>query len=129
MCDPVLRDNLQIILESIELVEERFSKINQADEFVTGPEGVLLLDAISMRLQVIGETVKKISKIESSLFERYPDVEWSKIMRLRDIISHHYEMVDHEIIFDICENHLPELKSTIQKIIRRENQNDSGNPT
>ena len=86
-----------------------------------------MLDAVSMRLQVIGETVKKINKIEPLLFERYPDVEWSKIMRLRDIISHHYEMVDHEIIFDICENHLPRLKSTIQKIIRKENRNDPGN--
>ena len=86
-----------------------------------------MLDAVSMRLQVVGETVKKINKIEPLMFERYPDVEWSKIMRLRDIISHHYEMVDHEIIFDICENHLPRLKSTIQKIIRKENRNDPGN--
>ena len=127
MPNPILRDNLQVILESIDLIEERFSKINVADEFLTSPEGVLLLDAVSMRLQVIGETVKKINKIEPLLFERYPDVEWSKIMRLRDIISHHYEMVDHEIIFDICENHLPRLKSTIQKIIRKENRNDPGN--
>jgi uncharacterized protein with HEPN domain len=38
-------------------------------------------------------------------------------MRLRDIVSHHYEKVDHEIIFDICQNHLPNLKATISKII------------
>jgi uncharacterized protein with HEPN domain len=121
MHNPILSDNLKIILESIDLIEERFSKINLADDFVTSSEGVLLLDAVSMRLQVIGETVKKIDKIDPSLFDRYPDVEWRKIMRLRDIISHHYEMVDHEIIFDICENHLPGLKSAIQKIMRKAN--------
>lgn len=38
-------------------------------------------------------------------------------MRLRDIVSHHYEKVDHEIIFDICENHLPELQGTIKKMV------------
>lgn len=127
MRNPIVSDNLKIIVESIDLIEERFSKINLADKFVTSPEGVLLLDAISMRLQVIGETVKKIDKIEPSLFEMCPDVEWRKIMRLRDIISHHYEMVDHEIIFDICETHLPRFKSAIQNIIRKENQSNSGN--
>lgn len=60
MHNPILSDNLKIILESIDLIEERFSKINLADDFVTSSEGVLLLDAVSMRLQVIGETVKKI---------------------------------------------------------------------
>lgn len=35
-------------------------------------------------------------------------------MKLRDIISHHYEHVDHEIIYDVCKNHLPILKNTLQ---------------
>ncbi len=39
-------------------------------------------------------------------------------MRLRDIVSHHYEQVDNEIIFDICQNHLPMLRTTIQRMIQ-----------
>jgi len=123
MLNSIVRDNLQTILESIILIEERFSKIDAADKFVTTPEGVLLLDAVSMRLQVIGELIKKIHKIEASLLEAYPEINWSEIIKLREIISHHYEMVDHEIIFDICKNHIPRLKSTIQKIIQKENPN------
>ena len=122
MLNSIVSDNLQIILESIILIEERFSKIDSADKFIASPEGVLLLDAVSMRLQVIGELTKKIHKIEASLFEEYPEIEWSKIIKLREIISHHYEMVDHEIIFDICKNHIPILRSTIQKIIQKENR-------
>jgi uncharacterized protein with HEPN domain len=123
MLNSVVSDNLQIILESIILIEERFSKVDVPDKFVTSPEGVLLLDAVSMRLQVIGELTKKIQKIEPSLLEQYPEIEWDKIIKLREIISHHYEMVDHEIIFDICKNHIPILKSTIQKIIEKETPN------
>ena len=37
-----------------------------------------------------------------------------------DIISHHYEMIDHEIIFDICIHHIPKLKATVQRIIDTE---------
>ena len=123
MLNSVVSDNLQIIFESIILIEERFSKVDVPDKFVTSPEGVLLLDAVAMRLQVIGELTKKIYKIEPSLLEEYPEIEWDKIIKLREIISHHYEMVDHEIIFDICKNHIPILKSTIQKIVEKETPN------
>ena len=123
MLDRIVSDNLQIILESIILIEERFLKIGIPDRFVSSPEGILLLDAVSMRLQIIGELIKKIYKMDISLLEGYPEIEWDKIIKLREIISYHYEMVDHEIIFDICKNHIPILKSTIQKILQKENPN------
>ena len=120
MLEDVIRENLQIIIESIGLIEERFEKINSADDFVSNAHGTLVLDAISMRLQIVGELFKKIDKIDNSLLRRNPEIEWEKIMRLRDIISHHYEMIDHEIIFDICNNHIPKLKATVQRIIDTE---------
>ena len=122
MLNNIIMDNLQIILESIILIEERFSKIDTAEKFIDTPEGLIMLDAVSMRLQVIGELTKKIHKNEASLLDAYPEIKWSEIIKLREIISHHYEMVDHEIIFDICKNHIPRLKSTIQKIIKKENR-------
>ena len=120
MLEDAIIENLQIIIESIGLIEERFKKINSADDFVSNAHGTFVLDAISMRLQIVGELFKKIDKIDNSLLRRNPEIEWEKIMRLRDIISHHYEMIDHEIIFDICTNHIPKLKATVQKIIDTE---------
>jgi len=120
MLDDIISENIRIVIESIVLIENRFTKIDSADDFVLTPDGIFILDAISMRLQVIGELLKKIDKIDNSFFNNYPEIEWEKIMKLRDIISHHYEMVDHEIIYDICKNHIPRLKSTIRKIIDAE---------
>ena len=128
MLDDIIRENLQIILESIVLIEHRFSKINSAEDLVSSTDGVLILDAIAMRLQVVGELLKKINKTDKSILENYPEIEWDNIMRLRDIVSHHYEKVDHEIIFDICKNHIPKLKSTIHKIIEKENLQKPGDP-
>jgi len=118
MLDEIIRENLKIISESIKLIESRFVKIAFADDFVSGADGIFILDAISMRLQIIGELIKKIDKIDSAFFDKYPGIEWEEIMKLRDIISHHYEMIDHEIIYDICRNHIPRLKITVQKIIK-----------
>ncbi len=118
MLDNAIRDNLQIILESIVLVEDRFSKINSADDLVSSADGAFILDGIAMRLQVVGELLKKINKMDKSLLGKYPEIEWDKIIRLRDIVSHHYEKLDHEIIFDICKSNIPKLKTTISKIIK-----------
>jgi len=68
MFEDELTDDLDLIAESIHLVQERFSRILEADDFVVSTEGVTLLDAISMRLQVIGELVKKIQKAGPPLF-------------------------------------------------------------
>ena len=118
MPDEIILENFHLMLESLELIKIRFSKINHPDDFVSNDNGVLILDAIAMRLQVVGELLKKNDKKDKFLLQNYPEINWKNIMRLRDIVSHHYEKVDNEIIFDICKNHLPGLQRTIQKIMK-----------
>jgi len=117
MPDEIIFENLQLIAKSINLISERFSKIKHPDYFVSNESGVLILDAIAMRLQVIGELLKKIDKKDPAFLKNYTDINWSNIMRLRDIVSHHYETVDHEIIYDVCKNHIPQLRQTIQDML------------
>ena len=118
MSEDDILDILNLMLESIRMVQDRFSKIGISEDFVSTPNGVTLLDAISMRLQVIGESVKKIQKTDLAFLNRYAEIEWDKIARFRDLVSHHYEHVDHEIVYDICRNHIPRLKDVIEKMIK-----------
>lgn len=118
MPDDFIIDNLQGILDSIEMIEIRFVGIAKSDDFVMNADGVLMLDSICMRLQIIGELLKKIQKIDPAILKRYPQIEWPHIMKLRDIISHHYNYVDHEIIYDICQNNMPALKKTLQLMLK-----------
>lgn len=117
MPDEIIFENLQLISDSIDLIVERFSKIKYPDDLVSNEGGVLLLDAIAMRLQVIGELLKKIDKKDPSFLKIYTGINWNNIMRLRDIVSHHYEKVDHEIIFDVCQNHIPKLRQALQDMM------------
>ena len=109
-------DILHLMLESTELIEKRFSRIRVPEDFVLSADGVTILDAVSMRLQVIGESVRKIQKVNLSYLNRYSNIEWDKLARFRDLVSHHYTHIDHEIIFDICRVHIPNLKDTLQKM-------------
>jgi len=118
MPDEIIFENLQLISESLDLITKRFLNIKQPGDFVSNDNGILVLDAIAMRLQVVGELLKKIDKINNAFLKNHNEIPWDKIMRLRDIVSHHYEQVDHEIIFDICKNHLPKLRKTIQGMIQ-----------
>lgn len=116
MHEAELFDYLELMLHSIELIESRFQKIRIPDDFVESSDGITFLDAISMRLQVIGESVRKTQKVDPSFLKRYSEIEWDKIARFRDFVSHHYNQVDHEIVFDICKVHVPKLKIALQKI-------------
>jgi uncharacterized protein with HEPN domain len=109
-------DILGTVAESACLVQERFSRIKVPDDLVRSSEGLTILDAITMRLQVIGESVKRIRKMDFSLLETYPEIEWEKITRFRDLVSHHYDRVDHEIVFDICKVHIPRLIAVVERM-------------
>jgi uncharacterized protein with HEPN domain len=117
MPDEIISENLFLIFESVELILKRFEDIRKPDDFVLDDNGVTILDSIAMRLQVVGELLKTIEKADNSFLNNYGEINWENIMRLRDIVSHHYEKVDHEIIYDICQNHLPLLKKTIQTML------------
>ncbi len=58
MPDNFIIDNLHGIIDSIELIEIRFAGIAKSDDFVMNADGVLILDSICRRLQIIGEFLK-----------------------------------------------------------------------
>jgi len=71
------------------------------------------LDAVVRNLEVIGEAIKKVP---DGIRSKYPDVEWKKIVGLRDILIREYFGVDVEIIWDIIQNKLPILEKQIERI-------------
>ena len=54
-----------------------------------------IFDSCVMRLQTIGEYIKKIDdKTNKQLLPKYPQVPWVKVIGQRNIISHEYSAVD-----------------------------------
>ncbi len=118
MHNDFIQGNLESVLESIEIIEERFNNIKKANDFMLTPEGVTFLDSLAMRLQVIGELIKNIDKENSNYLPQFKNVDWEKIIRMRDLISHHYDIVNPEVVYDICLNHIPILKSTVIEMLK-----------
>ena len=113
------RELLEQILDATNIVLTRFEVVDSSDFFLDSPEGLEKLDSICMKLIAIGESLKNIDKITNNeLLKRYLQVDWKGAKGIRDIISHHYFDLDAQEIYYVCDEKLPALKSTIEKIIQ-----------
>jgi uncharacterized protein with HEPN domain len=88
-------------------IQQRILPITSPDDFTQTEAGLEKLDAICMQLIALGESVKNLDKATGGeLLARYPQIEWKKIMGMRDIISHHYFDMDAEIVFTVCDEYI-----------------------
>ena len=113
----LITEILEQILVAARRIERRFSSIRQPEDFLSSDEGLDRVDAISMMLISIGESVKHLDRLTGgTLLERYPEIDWKGVKGARDILSHHYFDLNAEVIFSICRDHIPLLITTIEKI-------------
>jgi uncharacterized protein with HEPN domain len=115
MSDILIKNRLEFAQETINVLQSYLSPISTPDDFYTA-DGSMIYDAILMRLQVLGENVKTINKKDPTLFTKIEE-EVSSIIRFRDLISHHYEKLDTDIVYDICTQYIPRLKQQIQELL------------
>ena len=112
------RNTLQQINTLVNTICERTANINNIDDFLYSPNGMLLLDAVCMNLIAIGEAVKNLDKVSNGeLLPLYPQLQWSSIMRMRDKIAHHYFEIDAEVVLLTVKEDIPMVKTTIENMI------------
>jgi uncharacterized protein with HEPN domain len=101
----IVRTMLQCIQDATEFIEDiRF------ETFILDKKTKY---AVLRILEVLGEAANRIPK---EVREKYPDVEWSKIIRSRNLIVHEYEIMDYSVIWKIVTVHLPPLEIVLKKI-------------
>lgn len=109
---------LRKIEETIEKIERRNRSIHTVDDYLLSEAGMEKLDAACMLIQTIGENVKVVDyKTKGELLSRYPQIPWKRVMGMRDYISHHYDGVDADVVFEVIRHNLPPLLDAIKIII------------
>ena len=84
----------------------------------------MVYDATLHNIAIIGEAVKQIP---DAIRGQYPDIEWRKIGRMRDIVIHHYFGIDENIVWDVVQNKIPALLEQVEKILAPlEQSNEKG---
>lgn len=112
MPDMIIKERLEGVAEHITVLQHRMEGIASSADFRT-ETGQVIYDSILMRLQSIGENIKKIEDLAPGFCDEQLHIEVGNIIRFRDLISHHYEHMDSQIIFDIVRNHIPSLNEAV----------------
>ena len=97
------------IWESIEKIE-RYTEGMTEDDFQSDDKTT---DAVVRNLGIIGEAAGRLPK---DFVDQYSDIEWVKIVGLRNRIVHEYFGVDIQIIWQILKKDLPAFKGTLENI-------------
>lgn len=107
---------LERIEDSILLIQSQMGRITRPEDFVYSQDGMFTLSGVCMQLIFIGESVKVIDAKDNTYLSQYPDIPWTAIMGLRDIIAHEYHRVDEEEIYAVVVNDLPTLLDQVRSM-------------
>jgi uncharacterized protein with HEPN domain len=71
------------------------------------------VNAVIRSLEVLGEATKHIPM---SFREKYPQIPWTKMAGMRDILIHDYMGVDLKTVWNVIQKRLPEIHPLLEKI-------------
>ena len=100
---------LSNIKECIERIEE-YTKGGK-EEFM---QNKMIQDAVIRNFEIIGEATKRLSP---ELRSQYSDVPWQQMAGLRDVLIHDYLKVNVNLVWQIIEQNLSDLKIQIIAIL------------
>ncbi|MGD1986743.1 MAG: DUF86 domain-containing protein [Desulfobacterales bacterium] len=82
------------------------------DAFIKDPK---TQDAVVRNLEIIGEAA---GRLPENIRTATPEIEWRKIVALRNILAHEYFGVSLPVVWDIVQNKLDPLESSCQTLIK-----------
>ncbi len=99
---------IEDILDSIETIEH-FVENMSFEDFVQDDK---TSSAVIRKLEIMGEAAKNIPK---DVRQKYKEVPWSDMAKIRDKIIHTYFGINYQIIWKVIKERLPEIKPIISK--------------
>jgi len=77
-------------------------------------ENVQFQNSCAFSLMQIGERIKRLS---SELTAKYPATEWSNLARFRDVLAHHYDKVNLQMVWNTVKKEITALKEECGSIL------------
>jgi uncharacterized protein with HEPN domain len=113
MRDP--NERLRDILDAINLIERYSVRGREAFE-----QDELVQNWMVRHLQIIGEAARTLPE---EVRECISGVPWRKIIGMRHILVHSYFEIDTDVVWDVVDCELPNLKRLIEQAL---NENEHG---
>ena len=100
-------------------IDHILNSINRILDYISGKDreafkaDLITQDAVVRQLEIIGEATKRVS---AELRSKHPDVPWSDMAGMRDVLIHDYIDVDLGVVWKTASEDIPNLKAFIIKL-------------
>jgi uncharacterized protein with HEPN domain len=108
---PTVEDRLRDILEAITEIEEVVGGASFA-QFSPDRRVRLLTERL---LEIVCEASRTIPE---KIKQEEADIDWRKMIDFGNLLRHAYHTTKAEVVWDIIKNHLPPLRSVVERRIR-----------
>ena len=111
-------DNLVYVFTMLECCEKTFlyAEVCQTAEELVWLNDQREFNAVWALMLVIGEESKKL---ETGLKDEFTTIPWRTIAAMRNFLAHDYRGIDHERVWEVLRDSLPELKECLITMIDR----------
>lgn len=115
MSNQEIYEVLDSVLLAAKSAKARADRIIHRDQLSGDFESEAFFDAICMNFVVIGEKLKTLdNKTQGQYLKKYTDIPWAEVIRMRDVVAHHYTGIKSEVIFETVKRDIPDLISTLK---------------
>ncbi|SJZ85487.1 Uncharacterized conserved protein, contains HEPN domain [Trichlorobacter thiogenes] len=106
--------------ELADYLADILTAIIEVDQFIAGmtidqfEEDRKTINAVIRSLEVLGEATKHIP---TSYRNKHPEIPWSKMAGMRDVLIHDYMGVDLMTVWKVAKQRLPEIKLLVEDLV------------
>jgi uncharacterized protein with HEPN domain len=106
------RSNKELVIDILESIQ-KVHRYVEGMNYKTFIQDEKTIDAVVRNFEVIGEAA---NRIDNDVKDKFPNVEWRRIIGLRNRIVHEYFGIDLEIIWQIIEEKLVDFQTQMEYI-------------
>ena len=105
-----VKDYLEHILKAIERIERYTDDIDRASFLCSE----LIQDAVIRNIEIIGEASKNIQRVDPAFASIHDHIPWQVMYTMRNRVSHGYDSIDFEIVWNTIKGALPTLYDQVK---------------
>lgn len=106
------RQRLLDVLKAADLVAS-FTDGISFDKF---KEDELVQSAVLRQIQIVGEACRMLSP---EIRDSAADIPWSRIIGMRHILVHGYNIIDLELVWSVVQTFLPQAQESVEGLLKR----------
>lgn len=108
---PEVRKLLFDVLEASKDIQE-FAGGLEYTQYVASK---MIQAAVERKFEIIGEALNRLKPLDDTVLADIP--EHNRVIGFRNVISHGYDVIEPELVWDAIQNHLPALRSVVERFL------------